>query len=202
MSAVVLLPGESSDRARTELRARPIRLDEYHRMIDTGILDEDERVELLGGVIVEMSPQSKRHALSTQRLTRLLARFLPDHLAVRPQLPLTITLEASEPEPDLAVVTALEAEQSERHPERALLVIEVAADSLQKDRGVKSRLYARAGIPEYWIVNLVDDQVEAYRDPDSTAGRYRRMVTYSRGESAVSEAIEGFSVAVEDVAGR
>jgi hypothetical protein len=72
MSAVVILPGESSDRARTELRARPIRLDEYHRMIDTGILDEDERVERLGEVIVEMAPPSERHALAIEELSNAL----------------------------------------------------------------------------------------------------------------------------------
>ncbi len=170
-------------------------MDEYHRMIEAGILDEDEHVQLIDGFLIAMTPQGEPHAQVIQRLNRLLVRSVGEGLVVRPQLPLT--LGDSEPEPDLAVVREADLSR-DRHPGAALLVVEVAADSLRVDRGAKAVLYARAGIPEYWIVSLEDSTVEVLRDPDASAGAYRARVVLAVGESVTTPSVPGLAV---DVAG-
>jgi Uma2 family endonuclease len=176
-------------------RQRRITVDEYHRMIEAGILDEDEHVQLIDGFLIAMTPQGEPHAQVIQRLNRLLVRSVGEGLVVRPQLPLT--LGDSEPEPDLAVVREADLSR-DRHPGAALLVVEVAADSLRVDRGAKAVLYARAGIPEYWIVSLEDSTVEVLRDPDASAGAYRARVVLAVGESVTTPSVPGLAV---DVAG-
>jgi len=172
---------------------------EYHRMIEAGIFGEDERVELLEGVVVAMTPQSPAHAYCIRFLTRLLVRTLGNAYAVSPQLPLTLS-ERSEPEPDLAVVRA-DLDSRDRHPAAAILVVEVALDSLRKDRRVKGALYARFGVPEYWIVNLEARVVEAFSDPDAVNGAYRRTRTVTTAETLTSEAFPGLSFPVADLFG-
>ena len=176
-------------------RLRRISVDEYHRMIEAGILDEDEKVQLIDGMLVAMTPQGQPHAFVIMRLTRLLARALSDDFEVLPQLPLTLG-EDSEPEPDLAVVRAQDAASKTRHPGTALLVVEVAGDSLRFDRRTKLALYARSGIPEYWIVNLQDAVVEVFREPDAAAGTYRATHVARRGETLASAALPDVGVAV------
>jgi len=124
-------------------RLRPISVDEYHRMIDAGILDEDEKVQLIDGMLVAMTPQGRPHAFVIQELTRLLVRALGDDFKVLTQLPLTLGND-SEPEPDLTVVRAQDAASRTHHPATAALVIEVSGDSLRFDRRTKAALYARA----------------------------------------------------------
>jgi Uma2 family endonuclease len=162
-------------------RLRRIRLEEYHRIIEAGILGEDERVQLIDGMLVTMPPQGRAHAFVVQELTRVFARHLGDEFRVLCQLPLALAGD-SEPEPDLAVVRAGEAASSAHHPGTALLVVEVAGDSLRLDRRTKAALYARNGIPEYWIVNLAEALVEVHTDPDP-AGLYRRVFPCRRGET-------------------
>ncbi len=166
---------------------RLLSVEEYHRMVAAGILDEDERVELLEGVIVAMTPQSVAHARRIEWLTRFLVRSLGDEYAVRPQLPLTLG-DRNEPEPDLAVVRA-ESTSEDRHPTGAVLVIEVAGKSLRRDRRVKAAVYARAGISEYWIVNLEARAVEVLSDPEPATGAYRRTRTCGTTETLTSEAL-------------
>jgi Uma2 family endonuclease len=168
-------------------------------MIEVGIFDEDEHVELLEGVIVTMTPQSPAHAHCIRWLNRLLARALPDEYVVGVQLPLTLG-RRNEPEPDLAVVRAVAASR-DRHPETAVLVIEVARDSLRRDRKVKSALYARFGVPEYWIVNLEDHVIEVFSDPDIATGAYRRTRTVPTGETLASEALPQVSFPVAALLG-
>jgi Uma2 family endonuclease len=182
----------------TQLELRRLSVAEYHRMIEAGVFDEDERLELLEGVIVRMSPQKERHARAIQRLTRTLVRTAPESLWVRVQLPLTLG-SGSEPEPDLAVVAADQVGSRDEHPRSALLVVEVAADSLGKDRSVKVPLYARSGIPEYWIVNLVDECVEVHRDPDARAERYATVLTFRHGNTLSSPQIAGLTLSVDDL---
>ena len=176
---------------------RLLSVDEYHRMMETGILDEDEGVELLEGVIVAMSPQSPPHARCIQWLTRFLSRTLGDEYAVRVQLPLTLGAR-NEPEPDVAVVRADDTSR-DRHPGAAVLVIEVAGDSLRRDRHIKAALYARGGIPEYWIVNVEAQVIEAFADPDAAAGAYRRTRTVAASEIIASEALPPDSFSVSDL---
>lgn len=157
---------------------RRIHVSEFHRMVEVGILSEDDRVELLEGVLVAMPPMGEPHAWSIQELNRIITRALPDGYRVRPQLPVTLG-EYSEPQPDLAVVSLEEGGDRTEHPEHALLVIEVAVSSLRYDRFAKGPVYARWGIPEYWIVDVEGRQVEVYTDPDREAARYRSVVKLS-----------------------
>ena len=176
-------------------RQRRITVDEYHRMIEAGILGEDEDVQLIAGTLVAMPPQGSPHAVVIQRLTAALVRAAGDDLAVRPQLPLTL-LDDSEPEPDLAVVRADDAPLRGPHPRSALLVIEVAGDSLRLDRQSKASLYARAGIPEYWIVNLAESTIEAHCEPDPPAGVYRSRTVVAAGGTLVARSVPSLTIDV------
>jgi Uma2 family endonuclease len=177
---------------------RRLSVEEFHRMLDAGIFDDDERVELLDGILVAMTRQGPPHALVIQRLDRALQRQLGDDHAVRVQLPLTLP-DRSEPIPDLAVVRAADTESKEHHPRTALVVIEVADTTLHKDRLLKAVLYARAGIPEYWIVNVNENCVEVYRGPDSGAERYRTLVTLAGDDTLTAAGLPGLKVPVAEI---
>lgn len=147
----------------------PLSVEDYHRMIEVGILTEDDKVELLDGAIVEMSPEGPAHAEVHSRLARFLIISLDSFgFAVRAGNPVTIVGRSSEPEPDFAVVQAGASSMS-AHPTSALLIVEVSRTSLGKDRNRKAAIYAAAGVPEYWIVNLVDWRVEVHTEPHNGA---------------------------------
>lgn len=156
-------------------RVRPLRRIEYESLIEQGFL-ADSRVELLLGALVDMSPQGPLHADVVRRLTERLVRLLPGEVHTRVQSPLALT-DDSEPEPDIAVVPA--GDYTKAHPHDALLIIEVADTSLHKDRRVKTALYARAGVSEFWLVNLADRTVDVHRWP--TAGRYAEVQRIEAG---------------------
>jgi Uma2 family endonuclease len=158
-------------------RLRPLSRAEYDRMVEFGAF-ADERVELLYGMLVTMSPQGSEHAFSIQELIRPLVLALGERARVRIQLPLALS-EESEPEPDVAVVPL--GDYRKQHPSTALLVVEVAKTSLRDDRLIKGRLYAEAGIPEYWLVDVVGNRVERYLDPRD--GRYTRLSTHGPEEA-------------------
>jgi Uma2 family endonuclease len=139
---------------------RPLRRVEYDRLVELGFF-ADERLELLEGILVTMSPQGSRHATAIQRLNMTLAPALVGRADVRVQSPFAAT-DNSEPEPDVAVVPS--ADYLNAHPSRAFLIIEVAESSVARDRA-KAPLYAVAGVSECWIVNLDDDIVEVHREP-------------------------------------
>lgn len=181
-----------------DLEPRPFSVAEYHQMIDAGILPEDERVELLEGVIVAVSPQKRPHAFLIQRLNALLLRQLDGRYHVLPQLPLALG-DRSEPEPDLAVVTIADGQSRTEHPRTALLAIEVAGDSLRKDRLVKSRIYARAGVSEYWVFNLDEACLEVQRDPDRDSETYRTRFVVTRQEEVRSSAVPELVVRLPDL---
>jgi Uma2 family endonuclease len=136
---------------------------EYERLVDLGVF-HGKPVELIGGQLVVAEPQGSYHANAISAADDALRAILPDGWVVRSQMPVALD-EESEPEPDIAVVRGSRADLWEGHPARPSLAIEVAESSLDFDRGEKSSLYARAGIADYWIVNLVDRVVEVYRDP-------------------------------------
>ena len=139
---------------------------EYERMIDAGVFEADERAELIGGEIVVMTPQKSLHATGVRLAQDTLSAAFGVGHDVRAQLPLALDPD-SEPEPDVAVVSGSPRDYRYAHPTTALLVVEVSDTTLGLDRERKSGLYARAGIAEYWIVNLVDGILEVHRDPDS-----------------------------------
>ena len=142
---------------------------EYHKMAEAGILGYKEPVELIDGEIVEMTPIGRRHMACVDRLTRFLVPALGDEAIVRVQGSLRLD-EHSEPEPDLVILRprADFYAESDAGPADALLIIEVADTSEHYDRQVKVPLYARAGIPEVWLVDLTAGNVTAYRRPDGT----------------------------------
>lgn len=154
-------------------------VDEYYEMARVGILKPNERVELLDGEIVPMNAIGTPHLWCVNRLNRHFTGF-PDRAFVQVQLPLRLN-NRSEPEPDV-VLLQLDTPQ-DRHPgpQDAYLVIEVADTSLRTDRGRKRTMYARAGIPEYWIVDLQHDRVEVYRDP--SRARYQTILLASRDDT-------------------
>lgn len=166
-------------RVDAEMAIHPLSLDRYHRMIDLGVLGEDDKVELIEGVLVEMSPQGPLHIDGTTWLTMRFAPAVAGRADVRVQGPLTLPGSGSEPEPDVAIV-ALDAPRP-WHPSAALLVIEVAVTSLAFDRRTKARVYGAAGLPEYWIVDVRGEAVEIRTDP--TADGYATLRTARAGET-------------------
>ncbi len=166
-------------------------VEQYHRMIEAGVLTRADRVQLLEGVIVDMTPIGIAHAYAVQGLMRALVRILPDGWDVFVQQP--VSMAGSEPEPDLAIVRGSYSDYSDRRPTAAdvAVLIEVAETSLEIDRK-KIAIYARAGVPEYWLVNLPDRQIEIRRGPKTGAADpgYETFVVIS-AESKVPLVLDG-----------
>jgi Uma2 family endonuclease len=173
-------------------RVRPLKRVEFERLAEAGLFD-DERIELLGGVIVEMSPQDPRHSATIERLSGELQRAVGARASVRVQLPFAAS-EDSLPEPDIAVVPRLDYDDA--HPDRAFLLAEVASSSLRKDRSLKADLYARAAVPDYWVVNLAERHVEVHTLP--RAGVYTAVKIARPGDLLRPSAFDGVSIAVSD----
>ena len=141
-------------------------------MTEAGVLTPSDRVELIGGEILTVTPQKSRHATAVSLANEALRAVLGPHMHVRIQLPLAIG-DDSEPEPDIAVVRGSIREYRDAHPQSAVPIIEVSDSTLAFDRHVKGSLYARERVGEYWVVNLVDSVVETYREPtDDLAARF------------------------------
>jgi Uma2 family endonuclease len=142
-------------------------VEEYHRMIEAGILTTDNQVELLNGQIVRMAPQNPPHASTTQQSDASLQSRFAGRAIVRVQLPITLSTSSSEPEPDIAIVKADPKRYSDRHPGAAdiLLLIEIADSTLERDLTEKALIYAQAGIGEYWVLDLVSRQAYVFREP-------------------------------------
>ena len=154
-------------------------VEEYFGLVEAGQLAPDARVELLEGVVVEMSPQTPEHATCVRLVHKALEEVFD--CEIRDCLPF-IAGSRSGPEPDVVVVPGAIEDYAERHPTEALLVVEVSVSSLPVDRLSKSRIYSAAGVPEYWIANLVDRVLEVHRAPDREARLYRDTATLWPGE--------------------
>jgi len=154
---------------------------EYERLIDLGAFDEDEPLELIGGHLIVAEPKGSPHAAAVGMAGDALRAALPPGWIVRIQDPVALD-EESVPEPDAAVVRGRHADYRHAHPSRPVLIIEVAESSLRFDRIEKGSLYARAGIVDYWVVNLVDRVLEVYREPgaDVTAPYGWRYMSVER----------------------
>ncbi len=139
---------------------------EYERAVAAGVFPPDARLELVDGEIVEMTPQGSRHAVAVQLVEEALRRLFPGKFSIRVQMPLALG-EDSEPEPDVAVVRGAPRDHVARHPGpgETLLVVEVAEATLAWDRDVKAALYARAGVPECWIVDVAGRALHVMREP-------------------------------------
>ena len=169
------------------------RRDVYDRAVEAGVFGPEDRIELIEGKLVMMTPHGSRHATAIRLVDRVLTRVFGEDCIVQCQLPLAIA-DDSEPEPDVAVVEGEIADYRDAHPSAALLVVEVADDSLPRDRSVKRRLYARGGIPEYWIVSLPDATLEVYRDP--AGDDYREVTVLRPGQTVTPLAAPGATIAV------
>jgi Uma2 family endonuclease len=173
---------------------------QFNRMGETGILTEDDRVELIEGEIIEMSPISRRHAACVDRLIELLSEQLQRKAIIRVQSPIVLN-DYSEPQPDVALLRRRDDfyEHSLPTPDDVLLVIEVADTTLEYDRQIKVQLYARAEIAEVWIVNLMDEQIEVYARPAN--GAYQSSQQAGRGQSINSPNAFDLTLSVNDILG-
>jgi Uma2 family endonuclease len=184
-----------------DLRRRRFTIDEYERMAETGILDEDERVELIEGEIVEMSPIGPPHASIVARMTAVLVPRLAGRAILWSQSSLLLRAQTSYFQPDLILLRPRNDYYRSANPEPrdALLVIEVMDSSVYRDRRVKLPLYARARVEEGWLVDVSADTVEICREP--IGRRYRSTRVVARGEQIAALAFPDVSLAVTDLLG-
>ncbi len=169
---------------------------EYRRMVDVGIIKPDDRVELIRGEIVEMSPPGRRHIAIVNNLNRLLVLRLGDRAVVSVQNPVVVA-DDSEPQPDLAVLRARSYMEVEPVREDVLLLIEVAETSLRYDRSTKLRLYAETGVAEYWVVDCAATAVEVNRG--ATADGYRQVARVDRDGTVSPAAFPDVSVTLREI---
>ena len=189
LAEVVALPGPQVSLWRPSV-------DQYHEMVRHGILTEDDEVELLDGLLVAKMTKNTAHHVAKLLVQSALAKAIPEGWYVDSQN--AITLATSEPEPDVMVVRGQPRDYLAHHPlaGELALVVEVSDSSLQHDQGFKKAIYAAAGIPVYWIINLIDRQVEVYTDPTGPADRadYRQRQAFS-GAGQMPAVIAGREVA-------
>jgi len=157
--------------ATMPIRTRRWTRGEYEKAIAAEIFHEDERLELIGGRLIVGEPQNSPHSMAIELAQEALRSVFGRGWRIRVQLPLALG-EWSEPEPDVAVVAGQPRDSHNSHPSTAALVVEVADSSLRLDRRLKASVYAEAGLPEYWIVNLVDRAVEIHREPFLEGDRF------------------------------
>ena len=188
--------------AQAPLTLRRWKRIEYDRLVALGVF-HGEPIELIGGQLVVAEPQYPYHASAISAADYALRAVLPPGWIVRVQAPVSLDDE-SEPEPDLAVVAGRPADYREAHPARPVLAVEVAESSLDFDRQQKSSLYARAGIRDYWIVNLVDRLLEVHRDPEPDPSapygwRYRSVTALAPPALVTPLAFTSSRIAVADL---
>ncbi|MDT5062725.1 MAG: hypothetical protein QOH63_3184 [Acidobacteriota bacterium] len=183
-----------------QIARRHFNINEYYRMTDAGILSEGDRVELIEGEVVEMSPIGSRHAACVNRLNKLLNRLVASDVIVRVQNPIILD-DYSEPQPDISLLRPHPDFYAQGHPTPAdvLLVVEVADSSTQFDREIKLPLYAQARLQEVWLVNLSDETVELYSQPAN--GAYQITQILKRGESLISPASPNLNLDVNAILG-
>ena len=182
--------------ATTAVRPYSWTRDEYDRMVEAGIFHPESRLELVEGEILTMTPQGSRHITAIRLAEAALREAFAIGHDVRTQAPLALD-DRSEPEPDVAVVTGTLRDYRDAHPATAILVVEVADSTLSYDRGRKKAVYARAGIAEYWIVNLDDSQLEVWRCVRGAS--YAEHQILRSGDRIAPLACPGRSIAVDDL---
>ncbi len=182
----------------TEYKTREFTIDEYHRMIEAGILTENDRVELIEGDIVAMAPIGSLHAACVNKLTRLFTEIFGKEVIVAVQNPILIG-EFSEPQPDIALLKPRADFYAERlpRPEDVRLLVEVADTSLAFDRKVKLPLYAKSGIRETWLANLEEQCVEVFTNPSRQG--YNRIEIYRKAEIVRSATFPDKGFKIDDI---
>ncbi len=184
----------------THAERKQFTLDEYHRLAEAGILTEDDNVELINGQIVQTAAMGKRHAGCVAYLDELLHTAAPSQAMVRVQLPVAIP-KYDEPEPDVVMIRRRDDYYRGGHPipDDVLLLIEVANTSLAFERDIKFPIYAKALIPEAWLIDLTGEVIERHTDP--SPGGYRLVTRAWRGESIESLALPGLALRADEVLG-
>ena len=179
-------------------KKRGFSADDYQFLGVLGILDEDDRIELIDGEIVVMSPIGNRHSACVDRLNHIFVRGVNGQAIVRVQGSIRLG-DDSEPQPDIALLRHHDDFYVEAHPtsDDILLLVEVADSSLERDREKGRNTYAKHGIPELWIANLRDEVVERYRNP--TPDGYGDMNTFNRGDTISPELLPDVELAVDDI---
>jgi len=173
-------------------------IESYFSLVERGLVDPEDHIELLEGVIVASPPQSPLHSSVILCVDAALRAAIGPRALIRTQMPLVVR-PRSAPEPDLAVVRGTPVDYRNEHPASALLVVEVAESSLPQDRLSKSRIYAQAGVIEYWIVNLRDRHLEVHTLPDPERRVYSAIRIFVCGETVELQALPGAVVAVSDL---
>ncbi|MDT0630347.1 Uma2 family endonuclease [Rubrivirga sp. S365] len=171
--------------------------EQYDRIVEAGVLGPDDKVELLDGQIVPKMPQNRPHRVATTLVGQALRAVLGTDVFVQEEKPVALS-DLSEPEPDVAVVFGSPRDYDPHPGPKAIaLLVEVADSSLLRDRVRKAQVYAEAGIPEYWIVNLQDQILEVHRDP--AGGAYGTKATHGRGGAVSPLGAPDATVAVTDL---
>lgn len=202
MAAVIEIPTESQPKAKDWLNGVPgLRLfttTEYEQMVDAGVLNEDDRVELIEGRIVQMAPKNMLHATATRRATRCFMKMFSGRAVVSVQDPILLK-DFSEPEPDLVLAAPPDEKYLEHHPtpEDIFLVLEIADSSVSYDREKKGPIYAQHGIIQFCLLNLQTRELEDYRDP--SAQGYRTKKTYTEAEKFNLVSFPKVSIKVGDL---
>ncbi len=183
----------------TQLLKRQFSIQDYHQMVVAGILSEDERVELIQGEIIKMSPIGIRHASCVNRLLKLFSQSLGDRATVIVQNPVVLN-NFSEPQPDVALLKPREDFYATGHPQPQdiLLLVEVADTTIESDRAIKIPLYASSGITEVWLIDVNEQVIEVFREP--TDNSYQNIQKFLQGEIFV-QAFPDIRFAIERILG-
>jgi Uma2 family endonuclease len=191
---------EQSLLMQIETTRKRFTVDDYYRMAEVGILGPADRVELIEGEIVEMSPIGDRHAMAVNRTNMVFARGLGDNVVVSVQNAVRVD-RYNEPQPDIVLIRPREGFYGVRHPrpEDVVLLIEVADTTLRYDRDVKLPIYAKNGVNEVWIIDLKNDVIHVYREPKD--GKYTVVEKKDRRESVSPQAFSSFAINVDDLLG-
>lgn len=183
-----------------QLIRRKFTVSQYHQMVDAGILNENDRVELIRGEIVEMTPIGRRHAACVARIVKLLTILLQERAIVWPQNPIELD-DNSEPQPDIALLQPRQDFYESEKPQSQdiILLVEVADTTVESDRNVKIPLYAENGIVEVWLVDINAECVEVYRE--ITSNGYQNIQSFQRGQNLSIQAFQDINITVDEVLG-
>ena len=183
-----------------QLLRRKFTVEQYHRMVSSGILTEDDRVELIKGEIIEMSPVGRRHAAHVKRLNKLFSRQLGDRALVGIQDPVELD-DTSEPQPDVSLLQPRPDFYEARHPQSQdiFLLVEVSDTTAEYDREVKIPLYAEDKIVEVWLVDINEQCLEVYRQP--SADGYQDVQKFYRSQTLSIQAFSDIEITVDEILG-
>ena len=183
-----------------QLLRRLFTVEQYYKMLEAGIFTENERVELIRGEIIKMSPMGIRHSACVDRINELFFLRLVKFVIVRIQNPVRLN-DTSEPQPDVSLLQRRPDfyETQQPQPEDVFLLVEVSDTTIKYDREIKIPLYAENNIVEVWLVNLTEECLEVYRQP--TANGYENVQTFQRGETVTIQALPNVTFSVDEILG-